>query len=283
MKRFLKELGKGNRTYCKNAIWRKFYPIWIKHKPHLDVLGFHVVDHCILHCKGCDACSPLVKKPWFYDAKVFEKDVEELSKKLEPGSCEILGGEPLLHPQIEQIVSTVRKFYPFPPIIFVTNGILLKKMKPSFFECLCKNNIILRISVYTPFQEKVKEWVNFCEQQKVCVETVPNYSLWEDNRFCFDVGDPKKTHKNCHFAVQHLYDSKIYPCVRVYMKHFNEFFHEHIEEVPGYDFFQYSGRELEKLLTQPNPCCQRCNGPSKDSKLIPWGYSKRERSEWVIE
>lgn len=212
MKRLLKEFGKGNRTYVKNAICKKLYPIWIKHKPHLDLLGFHVVDHCILHCKGCDACSPLVKKPWFYDAKVFEKDVEELSKKLALRTCEILGGEPLLHPQIEQIVSTVRKFYPFTSIVFVTNGILLKKMKPSFFECLRKNNIILRISVYTPFQEKVKEWVNFCEQQKLCVCTIPNYSLWRDFRYRFDVvSDPKEQFKNCKCRCGMLYKSKICP------------------------------------------------------------------------
>lgn len=98
MKRLLKEFGKGNRTYVKNAICKKLYPIWIKHKPHLDFLGFHVVDHCILHCKGCDACSPLVKKPWFYDAKVFEKDVEELSKKLALRTCEISGGGALIAP-----------------------------------------------------------------------------------------------------------------------------------------------------------------------------------------
>ena len=284
MKRFLEEISKGNKTYIKNVICRKFYPVWGKHKPHLDFIGFYVVDHCILHCKGCVACAPLVKKPWFYDVKVFEKEVEELSKKLAIMECEILGGETLLHPQIEQIVSTVRKFYPFTTIILLTNGILLKKMKPSFFECLRKNNILLRISVYTPFREKVKEWVDFCKQQKCCVTTVPNYSLWYDCRYRFDiVSDPEERFKNCICKFNLLFKSKIYPCVRIFLKRFNEFFHEHIEEVPGYDVFSYSGRELQKLMNQPNPCCRRCNGPSKDSKLIPWGYSKRERSEWVVE
>ncbi|MDR2096978.1 MAG: 4Fe-4S cluster-binding domain-containing protein, partial [Spirochaetaceae bacterium] len=70
------------------------------------VLLFQVLlcEHCNLNCKGCGACSPLAGESYL-DPASYEKDCERLSA-LSGGIVEyidLLGGEPLLHPEIIKI------------------------------------------------------------------------------------------------------------------------------------------------------------------------------------
>jgi MoaA/NifB/PqqE/SkfB family radical SAM enzyme len=60
----------------------------------------------------------------------------------------ITGGEPLLHPQITDIFSVARRYFPETEIYFMTNGLLLLKMPETFWENLRQNNITINVSRY---------------------------------------------------------------------------------------------------------------------------------------
>ena len=47
---------------------------------------------------------------------------------------QLLGGEPLLHPQITLFLETTRKHFPHNTINIVSNGILLKKQSKEFWD-----------------------------------------------------------------------------------------------------------------------------------------------------
>lgn len=119
---------------------------------YLNKIEYHLVDHCNLNCAGCSHYAVLAK-PRFADIKLFEKNVKQLVRLLDNSNIRLkffhlLGGEPLLHPEIEDFCKIARKLLPDTIIKIKTNGILLNKMPDSFFNCVKENNIKIEFSDY---------------------------------------------------------------------------------------------------------------------------------------
>ena len=128
----------------------------IKH-PH-GTLDFqvHLTFHCNLKCKGCSHFSSLAEKRHL-DIKIFEKDLQRLSRlgKKHIRKIDLLGGEPLLHPEINVLMKIARKYFPKTQIVLLTNGILLPAMPNDFWKTCKKNKIIVIISYY-PIEIDIK-------------------------------------------------------------------------------------------------------------------------------
>ena len=62
---------------------------------------YHLADHCNLNCKGCDHFSPIAETK-LTEFTQFKKDINRMSELFEKKakSIHILGGEPLLNPEI---------------------------------------------------------------------------------------------------------------------------------------------------------------------------------------
>ena len=92
----------------------------------IDYLEHHIVDHCNLNCAGCSHFSPLASE-WYESLEDFRKDFTELANKTntQVKTIRIMGGEPLLHPQVTDFLITARQLFPTSEIQLVTNGILL--------------------------------------------------------------------------------------------------------------------------------------------------------------
>jgi uncharacterized radical SAM superfamily Fe-S cluster-containing enzyme len=131
----------------KNALKRVFNT---QIKTARDMLRFeiHVCEHCNLNCKGCGHFSPLAKKH-FLDPAVFERDCRQLSKlsNRRVELIDLMGGEPLLHPQITKIFEIARMYFD-DTIQLVTNGILLEKQNDVFWESCRRQRIDILISRY---------------------------------------------------------------------------------------------------------------------------------------
>lgn len=67
--------------------------------------------------------SPIAEK-WFIDVEDFKKDIQRVSELL-PDDCVkrfyILGGEPLLHERINELLIIAREVYKKLPIYIITN------------------------------------------------------------------------------------------------------------------------------------------------------------------
>ena len=93
-------------------------------KYFLPYLQIDITNKCNLNCAGCSHFSPLVTKDtvYFYDVNQYEKELKQLATMFEFGQIGLLGGEPLLHPDIEKFIEVSEAIYPNRQIIIKTNG-----------------------------------------------------------------------------------------------------------------------------------------------------------------
>ena len=116
----------------------------------LQKVDIHLTDHCNLNCKGCTHFSPLAEK-FFLDIDDFERDLTRLSElsKGDVGEMFLLGGEPLLHPEIVDFFPIARNLFPNTKLVVITNGILLPQQDERFWKACKRYNIQLWVSDYT--------------------------------------------------------------------------------------------------------------------------------------
>ena len=87
-------------------------------------IDVHVVEHCNLNCKGCSHYSPVAQKE-FLDPKEYEKVLPCLARiEKSIGQIQLLGGEPLLHPQFPKLIRLTRSYLPHTKINVLSNGVL---------------------------------------------------------------------------------------------------------------------------------------------------------------
>ena len=111
-------------------------------------MTFYINSVCNLNCKGCAHFAPLAKS-WKIKLEDFKNEANLISKLCEPEQISILGGETLLHEDLDKILFCARKIFKNQKISFVTNGILLNNhFDEHLFASIKKNNINIRFSVY---------------------------------------------------------------------------------------------------------------------------------------
>jgi ABC-2 type transport system ATP-binding protein len=73
----------------------------------------HLTDKCNLNCAGCLHFSSLCDEADFLDISEYEKDLQRISQLTEGkiADIRILGGEPLLHPEVNVFLELTRKYF----------------------------------------------------------------------------------------------------------------------------------------------------------------------------
>lgn len=255
----------------------------ISKKQFIDI---HITDHCNLNCKGCGHFSS-VSQP--YDMSLEEMEIA--CKKLKPilhkffNSIHLMGGEPLLHPEVEGIMSLVRNYFPETEIQLITNGIKIPVMPESFWNTCRTNHIKIYVSRYPAGidYERISQIIDTNEVE---------YELSGiRNKFIHHVYDPdgkqnpKESYSKCEFggACLQFRDGKLFPCARAaYIPIFNKAFGQNYQYCKG-DFIEVdklkSYWQFWKFITRPIPFCRYCN--MEKEHYEEWGKSKRKLEEWI--
>lgn len=262
------------------------YPIFKNREYAFKYFEVHLTEHCNLNCQSCFHFSPLAEEE-YADIASFEKDFKRLSE-LANGKIEsfiLMGGEPLLHPQLISFLEVSRKYFPKSFIQLVTNGVLLLEQKDSFWEAMQKYNIILRptkypINIdYNEIEEKAKKYNVFVQyfndikiSKKIPIDLEGKLNFRKNYRRCGS--------KTCYI----LNKGKIYPCSTAgNIHHFIKFFNLNIEndDRNGIDIYSVKNiKEIDKFLKKRIPLCRYCNGSAfKDYKK--WAVSKKDIKEWI--
>jgi SAM-dependent methyltransferase/organic radical activating enzyme len=84
----------------------------------------NVVEHCNLRCYACDHAAPLLP-PRFASVERVAEDLTALARVARAHELRLLGGEPLLHPALTEILEAARRAAIADRIVLVTNGVLL--------------------------------------------------------------------------------------------------------------------------------------------------------------
>ncbi len=87
-----------------------------------EKLGFEInlADHCNLNCQSCNHFFPIAEQ-YYLPVEKFEKDMLRIVEQT-GGDIEriwLIGGEPLLHPDLVKIIYLTRDFFPFPLLLLI--------------------------------------------------------------------------------------------------------------------------------------------------------------------
>jgi organic radical activating enzyme len=95
----------------------------------------NVAEHCNLSCRSCSHLSPVLPKS-FVDPNVVSRDLTMLSRSYHTKVVRLLGGEPLLHPDLPAVLEAVRGSSVSDSIAVVTNGLLLPRLEADFWSAV---------------------------------------------------------------------------------------------------------------------------------------------------
>lgn len=96
-------------------------------------LEVHIVDHCNLRCADCCSVSPVSEERKVSPAQM-AADLALARLALAPDRLKLVGGEPLLHPNIDECLRVARASEVAPSVSVTTNGLLLGRTSDGFWE-----------------------------------------------------------------------------------------------------------------------------------------------------
>ncbi|MDR2406568.1 MAG: hypothetical protein LBE13_00420 [Bacteroidales bacterium] len=248
-----------------------------------------IADHCNLNCISCNHFSPIAEKH-LLDIADFERDcsrISGLTKKIE--YFNLLGGEPLLHPQIIDFCRVARKYFENGTINIITNGILLPKQPDEFWNTCMTNNIQIIITRY-PIVIDIEKIEKKARENGVILKYWPHdNSLKTMLKVPLDINggqNSKSNYKMCGQAnacIQ-LRHGKIYTCpVIAYIEYFNNFFGQNLEvtERDYIDIYKVKNiDEVYSFLCKSMPFCRYCNIKGVVYGM-GWAVSKKQITEWT--
>jgi hypothetical protein len=252
----------------------------------------HIADHCNLDCWGCNHFSPLSDK-WFADLNTFAKDLKRLSELFdkEAASITLLGGEPLLHPELEKFFPIARAAFPFANIRIVTNGILLNDKNDLFWRECSAQNVEISVTVYPNMR---KQFETAQSKGRAFGVKVSSFNSLEtaktSHHYPLDLSGGQASSSNfvkCSHAIAvSLREGRLYPCcVRPHLHIFNKYFPEHALPDSQKDSIDIhaakSASEILDFLSRPIPFCRFCLVDGC-SDLAVWQQSKKSIKEWSL-
>lgn len=260
-------------------------------------LDIHVVDHCNLRCAGCLHFAPLAKKQ-FLDLEEYDRDLETLAavRGIEGYfSCIcLMGGEPLLHPQVDEIVRITRSRFRDEAIMLSTNGLLLKRMADTFWETLVECDVMLAISAY-PINVDYHELVDLARAKGVRVEFSADRTGTDGGkghflRLALDPAgsqNPAASFAACPFGGinMQLARSAIWPCqVAAHRGAFEQRFGYHMHESPE-DSLPLgsieSADQIESFRRAVHSLCRYC--ANDKLTIAAWERSACDPGEWIAD
>ena len=261
-------------------------------RPCMEYIVLNILDHCNLRCKGCDhfAC---IADPYFVPYETIHEDLRRMSEILHGDNLMqigVMGGEPLLHPDLLKILKDVRENFPYTIIRLSTNGLLLLQQKDDFWQ-VCRDYDVTIVNTKYPIKldhEKIKE-----KAQKEGVKFQYFRGSGDDNvKTSFKkvitiegTHNPVKSFAKCHISNfgNFLMEGKLYGCpfscqsYRIFNKKFNQ--NLRMTEKDYLDIYKISDmQEIFDFAAKPRPYCRYCSDLIRGYE---WDRTSQDISEWV--
>jgi Radical SAM superfamily len=111
-------------------------------------LEMHLAYGCNLRCENC--CHYSDYRPGGLVPLAEGSDwLKSWSIRLEPVNFSLLGGEPLLNPEVPAYIKVAREQWPHTKIRLVTNGLLLPRTPLEFWRTLAETEATLTVSIHS--------------------------------------------------------------------------------------------------------------------------------------
>ena len=250
----------------------------------------NIADHCNLNCQCCNHFSPLADHV-FLDIDTFTMDLTRIRELTggDVGKIWLIGGEPLLHPQITEFMYVSRRLFPKAHITLNTNGILLLKKDEEFWQALRDTQIEITLTKY-PIQidyKKIEQKINLEKVRyaytlsSAVIKTTYHLPLDIEGRL-----DGVKNYLKCGHANEciTLRGGGIYTCpIAPNAHYFNTYFGKNLYVGDKNCINIYEAKNVEEILEflkRPIPFCNHCNIEGYTYGL-KWNVSERDIKEWT--
>lgn len=255
---------------------------------HLQ-LEVNIVRHCNLNCQMCDHFSPLSDVD-FLSLSEFKHDIKKLAKTFHNRAKYIylLGGEPLLHPEIKEFIKISRHFFPKSNVIIYTNALNLLTMDSEFI-LTCRTHFIKIYITKYPINMDYNKLELFLKYHRINYKFVNTSPVKTSSHYPLDPNGKQDARDNFSKCIHAnncitLNNGKLYTCSIIpNIDIFNKYFSYNIPVTPNdyIDIHQENSPEsILKRLCQPFPFCKYCN-IKKRSHNHPWKISNQDIREWL--
>ena len=202
-------------------------------KPTFRAVNVHAHNGCNLACKGCNHNSSVLAPGSSVDADKMLSDLEAILPRIHIWShISLLGGEPLLEPRCEEILTRIEELVDCRIKLF-SNALLLHKHHDWIIEHM-KRGTILRLSMHvSPVSTKgklnyknVNEFIEYAED-KVDLDSTLEISepwdekwfdmlKWEDNQFHpWEDNDLESSWSHCTCPQMQIYNGYLWKCASI--------------------------------------------------------------------
>lgn len=144
-----KEGLREQKDFCDSRFLMGSYFAVTQNKVYLYRTDFSITERCNLRCKKCNMLMPYYKDPKHKPLEVLKDDVDAYFQWVDYVQLfNILGGEPFLYPQVEEITEYICDTYGdrIGRIEFFTNG--LPKLTESMLKLMQRYGIHVQVSDY---------------------------------------------------------------------------------------------------------------------------------------
>lgn len=262
-------------------------------RPMLDI---QVCDHCNLRCAGCVHFSPLAEER-FCDLAGHARDLERLAAIEGIGGyfadIVLMGGEPLLHPHIAELLRVTRTILPGERLTLCTNGLLLRRMGDAFWDALVSCGVRLAISPY-PISLHYQELVEYARARGVQAFLAGDITGTAEGKEAFirlaldSAGgcDPAESFVSCPFGGHFLQLARgaLFSC-QVAAHHgplawrFGLDLHASPDDALPLESID-AVSQIEAFRRRSHSMCRYCNNGALT--VAPWERSKLEAGEWLV-
>ncbi|MDO4806520.1 MAG: radical SAM protein [Coriobacteriales bacterium] len=283
--------ARGQDSACEQA-----FAYHLKRMFKRPTLGVDLVSHCNLNCACCFHYSPIAE-PEFLSADDFERDLAHLggiegAEEFFEAIC-LMGGEPLLHPRLADLVRLTRRHLPRITIRLVTNGLLLEEASSALWETLWETGTEIMVTPY-PTGVDYDELVRRARTRGIRAVLGGGLAVSDEGEGFFlkrpldptGSQNPTEAFLECPLAgsTMQLLEGRIYPCDRgALFGKLNERFGTTFWHEPN-DYLELvaisSAQEIDDFRRTKKPMCRYCTRGL--TKRVAWGPSSRSADEWIV-
>ena len=263
-------------------------------KPRLRLIQIPITESCNMNCKGCNLIYN-EKSNNLMDFEEFCVCMNDLGRLFSGVShLTLLGGEPLLHPQLEDIVYEARRSFPDTELEIRTNGTLLFNLSENVFKAIADTDTEIWVSLYPPMIDKKDEITKELNKRCIRVRFIgPFYNFRKLVNARGDY-DPDVIYQKCDKCLN-LFEGSI-SCGLGYLiekleKRFGvKICKDEYKRLHRFDIHttEYDGWEIIKYLNSGSSLCSFCAyqnwGEDDEHISFPWSIGKEITiDDWIIK
>ncbi|MDF2484243.1 MAG: radical protein [Herbinix sp.] len=287
------ENNRLEQHFIKNINNAQIGNMKLQKQPRYPYMVLNILNHCNLRCQGCDHFACIADK-YFVPYEAIERELARLNEltKGKISQVGIMGGEPLLHPDLLKILVCARKFLPETTLRLTTNGLLLNSQKQEFWDICHENNIVIVNTKY-PLKTDYERIERIAAENKVrymYFEGTGGETIKKSFKKTLDVNglqNPVESFMKCSVSNygNFLMEGKMYGCPfagNMYIfnkKYGNEISISEDDYIDIYD----ENMTYEKMLefaSKPHPICRYCDVANWKYD-IDWARTKQDKYEWL--